>query len=124
MRALRMGRISSHQQMPDLNLFKPLAWEVVTLAESLSQARTAAENEARLREAGESMWTADRLAVQLQTRLGGGQLSVVSNREPYMHQRNGKPVEVVVPPSGLVTALEPMLNACDGTWIAHGSGSA
>jgi alpha,alpha-trehalose-phosphate synthase [UDP-forming] len=124
MRALRMGRISSRQQMPDLDLFKPLAWEVVTLAESLSQARSAAENEARLREAGESLWTADRLAVQIQTRLNGGRLFVVSNREPYIHQRNGKEIEAVVPPSGLVTALEPVLNACDGTWIAHGSGEA
>ena len=124
MRALRMGRISSRQQMPDLDLFKPLAWEVVTMAESLSQARNAAENEARLREAGESMWTADRLAVQIQTRLHGGRLFVVSNREPYIHQRNGKSLEVTVPPSGLVTALEPVLTACDGTWIAHGSGDA
>jgi alpha,alpha-trehalose-phosphate synthase [UDP-forming] len=124
MRALRMGRISSRQQMPDLDLFRPLAWEVVTLAESLSQARNAAENEARLREASESMWTADRLAVQVQTRLDGGRLFVVSNREPYTHQRNGKSIEVVVPPSGLVTALEPVLDACDGTWIAHGSGEA
>src|SRR5580658_8647806 len=124
MRALRMGRISSRQQMPDLDLFKPLASEVVTLAESLSQARSAAESEARLREASESMWTADRLAVQIQTRLEGGRLFVVSNREPYMHQRNGKALHVVVPPSGLVTALEPVLNACDGTWIAHGSGDA
>jgi alpha,alpha-trehalose-phosphate synthase [UDP-forming] len=124
MRALRMGRISSRQQMPDLDLFKPLAWEVATLAESLSQARNAAENEARLREASESMWTADRLAVQVQTRLDGGRLFVVSNREPYSHQRNGKALEVVVPPSGLVTALEPVLDACDGTWIAHGSGDA
>jgi len=124
MRALRTGRISSRQQMPDLDLFKPLAWEVVTLTESLSQARTAAENEARLREAGESMWTADRLAVQIQTRLDGGRLFVVSNREPYIHQRIGKSIEAVVPPSGLVTALEPVLNACDGTWIAHGSGDA
>ncbi len=124
MRALRMGRISSHQQMPDLDLFRPLAWEVVTLAESLSQARNAAENEARLREASESMWTADRLAVQVQARLDGGRLFVVSNREPYAHQRNGKSLEVIVPPSGLVTALEPVLYACDGTWIAHGSGDA
>jgi alpha,alpha-trehalose-phosphate synthase [UDP-forming] len=124
MRALRMGRISSRQQMPDLDLFKPLASEVVTLAESLSQARSAAESEARLREASESMWTADRLAVQIQTRLEGGRLFVVSNREPYIHQRNGKSLEVVVPPSGLVTALEPVLEACDGTWIAHGSGDA
>jgi trehalose-6-phosphate synthase len=124
MRALRMGRISSRHQMPDLDLFRPLAWEVVTLAESLSQARNAAENEARLREASESMWTADRLAVQVQTRLDGGSLFIVSNREPYAHQRNGKIIEVVVPPSGLVTALEPVLDACHGTWIAHGSGDA
>jgi alpha,alpha-trehalose-phosphate synthase [UDP-forming] len=124
MRALRMGRISSRQQMPDLELFKPLAWEVVTLAESLSQARSAAENEARLREASESRWTADRLAIQVQARLDGGRLLVVSNREPYMHRHNGKSLEVIVPPSGLVTALEPVLNACDGTWIAHGSGEA
>ena len=41
-----------------------------------------------------------------------------------MHQRDGKEIRVVVPPSGLVTALEPVLNACDGTWIAHGSGDA
>jgi trehalose-6-phosphate synthase len=123
MRALRMGRISSRQQMPDLELFKPLAWEVVTLTESLSQARSAAENEARLREARESMWTANRLAVQLQSRLDGGRLFVVSNREPYVHQHNGKTIDVVVPPSGLVTALEPVLNACNGTWIAHGSGT-
>jgi alpha,alpha-trehalose-phosphate synthase [UDP-forming] len=124
MRALRTGKISSRQQMPDLELFKPLAREVATLAESLSQARSAAENEARLREASESMWTADRLAVQVQTRLDGGRLFIVSNREPYAHQRNGKSLQVVVPPSGLVTALEPVLNACDGTWIAHGSGDA
>jgi trehalose 6-phosphate synthase len=105
-------------------MFRPLAREVATMAESLSHARYAAENEARLREAGESMWTADRLSVQLRTRLEDGRLFVVSNREPYMHQRNGKEIEVVVPPSGLVTALEPVLNACDGTWIAHGSGNA
>jgi alpha,alpha-trehalose-phosphate synthase [UDP-forming] len=124
MRALRTGRISSRQQMPDLDLFRPLAREVETLAESLSQARNAAESEARLREASESMWTPDRLAVQVQSRLDGGRLFVVSNREPYIHQRNGKTLEVIVPPSGLVTALGPVLDACDGTWIAHGSGDA
>ena len=123
MQALRMGRISS-RQMPDLDLFRPLAREVATLAESLNQARSAAENEARLREAGESMWTSDRLAVQVRTRLDGSRLFVVSNREPYVHRRNGKSLDVVVPPSGLVTALAPVLNACDGTWIAHGSGDA
>jgi alpha,alpha-trehalose-phosphate synthase [UDP-forming] len=124
MHGLRTGKISFRQDVPDLDMFRPLVREVATMAESLNHARNAAENEARLREAGESMWTADRLSVQLRTRLEDGHLFVVSNREPYMHQRNGKTVEVVVPPSGLVTALEPVLNACDGTWIAHGSGNA
>ncbi len=124
MRALRTGKISFRQEVPDLDMFRPLAREVATMAESLSHARNAAENEARLREAAESIWTADRLSVQLRTRLEDGHLFVVSNREPYMHQRNGKALEVVVPPSGLVTALEPVLNACNGTWIAHGSGNA
>ncbi|MBZ5550754.1 MAG: trehalose-6-phosphate synthase [Acidobacteriia bacterium] len=124
MKGLRTGGISSSQEMPNLDMFRPLAREVATMAESLSQARNAAENEARLREAGESMWTAERLSVQIRTRLEGGRLFVVSNREPYIHQRNGKALNVVVPPSGLVTALEPVLTACDGTWIAHGSGDA
>src|SRR6266704_5627595 len=124
MRGLRTGNISVRQGVPDLDMFRPLAREVATMAESLNHARNAAENEARLRDAAESMWTAERLSVQLRTRLDEGHLFVVSNREPYMHQRNGKAVDVIVPPSGLVTALEPVLDACDGTWIAHGSGNA
>jgi trehalose 6-phosphate synthase len=124
MRALRTGKISFHQEVPDLDIFRPLAREVATMAQSLNHARSAAENEARLRDAGESLWTADRLSVQLRTRLQDSHLFVVSNREPYMHWRDGKALEVVVPPSGLVTALEPVLTACDGTWIAHGNGNA
>jgi trehalose 6-phosphate synthase len=51
---------------------------------------------------------------------------VVSNREPYLHMRGEKEktVNVIVPASGLVTAIEPVLLACEGTWIAHGSGNA
>ena len=124
MRALRTGRISSRQNATDLDLFRPLVREVAAFAESLTQARSAAETEARLRETGESLWTADRLAVHVRTRLNNGRLFVVSNREPYMHMRHGKSVEVIVPPSGVVTAIEPILRACDGTWIAHGNGDA
>jgi len=51
-------------------------------------------------------------------------LFVVSNREPYIHMRGAKEIETIVPASGVVTALEPVLLACDGTWIAHGSGTA
>ncbi len=124
MRALRTGRIPSRQNDTDLDLFRPLVREVAAFAESLSQARSAAETEAHLRETSESLWTADRLAVHVRKRLDNGRLFVVSNREPYVHIRRGKSVEVMVPPSGVVTAIEPILRACDGTWIAHGSGDA
>jgi len=123
MRALRTGKTFRHDVL-DLEIFRPLAREVANMAESLTQARSAALNEARLRDAAESQWTAERLSVQVRMRLKGSHLFVVSNREPYAHHRNGKNIEVVVPPSGLVTALEPILNACDGTWIAHASGDA
>ena len=124
MKALRTGRGTVRIKVPDLEMFRPLAREVATFAESLNVARSAAELEARLRETGESMWTADRLAVHVRARLEDGRLFVVSNREPYMHVRRGKSVEVNVPASGLVTAMEPVLRACDGTWVAHGSGDA
>src|SRR5580700_8795020 len=124
MRALRTGRISSRQNANDLDLFRPLVREVAAFADSLNQARSAAETEAHLRESSESLWTADRLAIHVRKRLNGGRLFVVSNREPYVHVRRGKSVEVVVPPSGVVTAIEPILRVCDGTWIAHGSGDA
>jgi len=119
------GLVSPRVKLSDLELFRPLAREVATLAESLSTARTALEMEARLRDTGESAWTADRLSVHVRNRLeAGSRLFVVSNREPYVHSRRGKSMEVNVPPSGWVTALEPVLRACDGTWIAHGAGDA
>lgn len=124
MKALRTGRVPSLHAKPDLELFRPLAREVATLAASLNTARSAAELEARLRETAESLWTADRLAIRVRDKLADGQLFIVSNREPYMHIRRGKTVEVKVPASGLVTALEPVLRACGGTWVAHGSADA
>lgn len=120
-RSLRMGKSVPRPGSADIELFRPLAKEVRSLAASLEAARAAAEQEARLRQAGESLWTAERLSVHVRSKLGGSRLFVVSNREPYSHVRKGKGLEVVIPPSGLVTAMEPILQACDGTWIAHGS---
>lgn len=124
MKALRAGRVSAEGAFPGGELFRPLATEVAHLADSLSAARKAAEQEASLREAGESLWTAERLAVHVRSRLNGSRLVVVSNREPYSHSRRTGSLAVIVPASGLVTALEPILRACEGTWIAHGSGDA
>ena len=122
MRALRTGKTSITRDAPAHDLFTPLQREVTTLVESLAAARESAEQEARLREAAESTWTAERLSVHVRSKLGSSRLFVVSNREPYMHAKEGKTLKLQIPASGLVTALEPILRACDGTWIAHGSG--
>lgn len=70
-------------------------------------------------------WTPDTLQVALANELPGSEVIVVSNREPYIHNRTPDGTIVVQrPASGLVSALEPVTRACGGTWIAHGSGSA
>ncbi|MCA3179844.1 MAG: trehalose-6-phosphate synthase [Burkholderiaceae bacterium] len=70
-------------------------------------------------------WTPNALAHVVRQSLDSPQMIVVSNREPYIHNRgaDGRPV-VQVPASGMVTALEPIIRACSGVWVAHGSGSA
>jgi trehalose 6-phosphate synthase len=98
--------------------------EAEGLARSLASARAVAEKEARLRDAADSGWTAERLRIGVQNSLQGSHLFVVSNREPHEHVRRGKSIAALVPSSGLATALEPVLRVCDGTWIAHGSGNA
>jgi|HubBroStandDraft_5_1064220.scaffolds.fasta_scaffold22889_3 trehalose-6-phosphate synthase len=125
LRRLRLGNTVDldDESLAELSLFTPLAHEVETMAESLIEARAAAETEARLREAGEHQWTAERLAVHIRERFGSGRVFVLSNREPYMHVLQGRERVCLVPPSGLVTAIEPVLRACDGVWVAHGSGS-
>jgi alpha,alpha-trehalose-phosphate synthase [UDP-forming] len=124
MNALRTARHSVQAPAKDLEFFLPLAREMAPLAESMRQARAAAEIEARLRNTNESLWTAQRLADHVRTKLDGSRLVVVSNREPYVHNWQGNTVTVAVPASGLVTALEPILCACNGTWVAQGSGTA
>jgi alpha,alpha-trehalose-phosphate synthase [UDP-forming] len=123
-KALRTGRHAVQPTAADLNFLLPFANEVAPLAESMRQARAAAEAEARLRNINESLWTAQRLADHVRNKLDGNNLFVVSNREPYTHTRQDKRIIVTVPASGLVTAIEPILRACQGTWVAHGSGNA
>lgn len=124
MKTLRTGRQAVQPSAKDLDLLFPLAREMAPLAESMRQARATAEIEARLRNTNESLWTAQRLADHVRTKLNGSGLFVVSNREPYVHNRQGNTITVTVPASGLVTAIEPILCACNGTWIAQGSGNA
>lgn len=124
LREMRAGRKSPPPDIAPSDLIGPLSLEVMSIARSLMAARAAAEEEARLRQAGESLWTAERLGIHVRRQLQNGRLFVVSNREPYEHVISERGTELRVPASGLVTAIEPVLVACDGTWIAHGGGSA
>jgi len=69
-------------------------------------------------------WNPDALRRLLQQHLTGERIIVVSNREPYIHSKIQGKIEIHRPASGLVTAVEPVMKACSGTWIAHGSGTA
>jgi alpha,alpha-trehalose-phosphate synthase [UDP-forming] len=70
------------------------------------------------------MWTKDALQELIQTKLAGYRLMVVANREPYQHRFKAGKIECVSPASGMVSALDPILRATGGVWIAHGSGNA
>jgi len=124
LRALRTGKGLRSNPMPAEEIFQPIAHEVSQLAKTLEVARTAAEEEARLREVGEAIWTAERLRAHVRNRFRDKPIFAVSNREPYMHVRQNGGIECLVPASGLVTSLEPILRACDGTWVASGAGNA
>ena len=102
---------------PSLPEFKPIARDLQRLISEL-------EAETRARDEDQITWTPESLRAILYGELRGEDVIVVSNREPYIHQRDGEHIEVQQPASGLVTALEPIMRACSGTWIAHGSGSA
>ncbi len=75
-----------------------------------------------MRDESQISWTPETLRSILREDLKGDEILIVSNREPYIHERKDGRVEVQRPASGLVTALEPVMRACSGTWIAHGSG--
>jgi trehalose-6-phosphate synthase len=124
MKRLRAGETREIPSFSREDLFGPLAREMTRFARHLNAARSAAEEEARLRQTAETLWTPDRLKEHVRTRLQGRSLYVVSNREPYMHVRRGRKTEVIVPAGGLVTALDPVLRSCGGTWVAHGAGDA
>jgi len=124
LRKLRTGTATEALQVPERDEFRPLTQEMTRIASSLVAARAAAAEEARLRETAESNWTAERLRIFVQNRLHGDRIYAVSNREPYEHVRRDFKIECVVPASGLVTAIDPVLRVCDGTWVAQATGDA
>jgi trehalose 6-phosphate synthase len=98
--------------------------ELQPIADDLRALIRDLEAEHRSRDEEQVTWTAETLREILDRELRGSQVIVVSNREPYIHVRDGDGIVIQRPASGLVTAIEPIMRACSGTWIAHGSGSA
>jgi len=118
MRALMRGegllRPTSRSASSEL---QPIADDLRTLIRDL-------ESEHRLRDHERLSWTPETLREILDRELRGAEVIVVSNREPFIHVRQDGAILIQRPASGLVTAVEPIMRACSGTWIAHGSGSA
>ena len=118
LRALLRGegllRPSGKSDLPEL---RPIAGDLRALIHEL-------EAEHRARDEDQVAWTPETLRGILHGELRGDEVIVVSNREPYIHVRQNGSITVRRPASGLVTALEPIMRACSGTWIAHGGGSA
>lgn len=106
-------------------IFKPLMQEVGNIQMKLMEARLAAREEAKLSlEKLDSPWTAERLKAFVEDLFKGRKIFAVSNREPYIHTKVGNKISYHFPASGMVTALEPMMQATGGMWIANGSGDA
>lgn len=120
LKEFRIGKTKNLPVIPKCNFLGPLAPEIDSLAKSIATAR-ALEKE-RIRSGIDTLWTAERLKEYIKNELGKKSLFIVSNREPYMHVRKGSQIECIVPAGGLVTALDPVLKACGGLWVAQGSG--
>lgn len=127
--SLRLARLKkeglSSTLVSNNPFFRPLLQEVSHMQQGLIQAQLAASEEARASlEKLDSPWTAERLKQFVKDILKNRTIVVVSNREPYIHTKNGNKIDYYSPASGMVTAIEPVMQATGGTWIAHGSGDA
>ncbi|MBI2597063.1 trehalose-6-phosphate synthase [Candidatus Daviesbacteria bacterium] len=114
------------QKSPSLStnfFFRPLIKEISNIRGSLMEARITANEEAKLGlQKLDSPWTEQRLKVFIKDVLKDRTIFMVSNREPYIHTKKGRTINYYIPASGMVTAIEPIMQACGGMWIAQGSG--
>jgi len=120
------GEIDDRHPINEKGELGKLASEVEQMALGLRIARRTVSEEASVRMDKEDIWTETKLRDLIHAKLGEKAFFVVSNREPYIHvidEITGAP-KCIRPASGVVTAIDPILRACGGTWIAHGSGNA
>lgn len=102
---------------PDDSSKSPLDREVKEALDKIARTRAAIDGD-------QVQWNQNTLRAAINSELPNLEAIVVANREPYIHNHGREGVELQIPASGVVAALEPVMRACGGTWIAHGSGSA
>lgn len=123
---IRMGKKNATFKDTDkYSFFTPLAKEITYITKSLSQARLSAKEEARMRlEKLDTPWTAERLKEFVKAYLKDQKIFLVFKGEPYSHRKGKNGIYCFAQAGGVLTALEPLMEACGGMWIAHGSGDA
>ncbi|WP_333794884.1 alpha,alpha-trehalose-phosphate synthase (UDP-forming) [Hyphomicrobium sp.] len=97
--------------------FGPLDREVRQVLRQLEMTQSAIDRD-------QANWSKSTLRDIMMAELPGVEVLVVANREPYIHNHSEHGIDLQTPASGLVSAVEPVMRACGGTWIAHGSGTA
>ncbi|MCC7463349.1 MAG: trehalose-6-phosphate synthase [Gammaproteobacteria bacterium] len=118
---LLLGDISSRRFLDDARSSRTAMPVLLKVRQALRELETTQRLEIEFHE----NWTPQALQQVVREQLQGCSMLLVSNREPYIHNADAAGrVVVQVPASGMVTAIEPIMRACSGTWIAHGSGTA
>lgn len=70
------------------------------------------------------MWTKEGLQGLIRDKLKDQMFIVVSNRQPYVHVFKKGKIECQRGAGGVVTALDPIMQTCQGIWVAFGNGDA
>ena len=70
------------------------------------------------------MWTKESLQELIKEQMSDYLFIVVSNRQPYIHIFKKGKVQCQRGAGGVITALDPVMQACNGLWVAHGNGDA
>jgi len=70
------------------------------------------------------MWTKADLQQLIKEKLSDYLFVVVSNRQPYVHVMKKGKVYCQRGAGGVITALDPIMQACKGLWVAYSDGDA
>lgn len=70
------------------------------------------------------MWTKEGLQKLIEEKMADYLFIVVSNRQPYIHVFKKGRTECLRGAGGVITALDPVMQACNGIWVAYGNGDA